>query len=116
MASTEAKAKRKAIALNEMDRLSGLLGEKLKIEVPNVRPTHRDPEFQSIQRVEAVNELLSRMLQSLGVETKADEVPEEQEVDLEHMKKADLLELAQSKGVDVDKTFTKAEIIEALNA
>lgn len=112
MASTEAKARRKALGLNELDRLSGLLGEHLDIEVPDVRARHRDPELQSIQRVEAVNELLAKVLQSVGVEA----APEaEASEDLGHMKKAELLELAEQKGVEVTKSQTKAEIIEALS-
>lgn len=113
MASLEAKAKRKAIALNELDRLSGMLGKHLKIEMPSVRVTNRDPELQGIQRVEAINELLARVLGVSGVEAQ----PETEEpVDLEHMKKADLLGLAKSKNLDVDSSFTKSELIEALNA
>jgi hypothetical protein len=105
MASTEAKARRKAVALADLDRLSGLLGEHLDIEVPNVRSTHRDPELQSIQRVESVNALLAKVLDAVGV--KADD-------DLEGKTKAELLELAESKGVEISRSAKKAEIIEAL--
>lgn len=111
MASHEVKVRRRALALDELSRLSDLLADRLEIEVPNVRAQHRDPELQNIERIEAVNELLTKVLESHGV---ASEV--EQEADLNHMKKAELLELAGSKGVEVNKSATKADIIEALNA
>ena len=121
MATQEAKAVRRAIALNELDRLSGLLAEAFKIELPNLRPTHRDADLQRIQRIEAINELLVKVLEANGVTTQtktpeAEPAAEEEVAGLDHMKKAELLELAKSKNLDVDNSFTKAEIIEALNA
>jgi hypothetical protein len=73
MASKEAKARRRAEALNELDRLSALVADKMGVEVPNLRPTNlrptnRDPELAQIERVEAVNGLLSGVLTASGVE------------------------------------------------
>ena len=70
MASAEKKAKRKAEALNELSRLSGLLAEHLNVEVPDVRVTNRDPELAQIQQVEAINGLLLSFLSAGGVEAK----------------------------------------------
>lgn len=84
MATQEAKAVRRAIALNELDRLSGLLAEAFKIEIPNLRPTHRDPDLQRIQRIEAINGLLVTVLESQGVEVaEAPESPVEAEPEAE---------------------------------
>ena len=113
MASHEVKVKRRALALDELHRLSNLLADRLEIEVPNIRAAHRDPELQNIQRIEAVNELLAKVLESHGLES---ERKPEKEVYLDHMKKAELLEVAESRGVEVNKSATKADIIEALNA
>jgi hypothetical protein len=68
MASKEAKARRRAEALNELDRLSALVADKMGVDVPNLRPTNRDPELAQIERVEAVNGLLSGVLTASGVE------------------------------------------------
>ena len=122
MATVEAKAVRRAIALNELDRLSGLLAEAFKIELGDLRPTHKDPELQTILRVEAINGLLGEVLKASGVETETaetgetetDEAETDAEPDIKHMKKAELLEYAKSKGLDVDNSFTMAEIIEEL--
>lgn len=107
MASVEAKARRKAEGLNELERLSNLLGEHLDIEMPNIRVTDRDPEFQGILRVEAINQVLARVLDSVGVKASGD--------DLESMTKAELLQMAEEKGLEISKSAKKAEIIEALN-
>ena len=117
MASTEAKAVRRALALNELDRLSVLLAEKFEIELPDLRPTHRDPDLQRIQRVEAINDLLMKVLQSVGVDTETEKQSEESEAsNLDEMTKAQLLEEAERRGVEISKSHTKAKIIEALNA
>jgi hypothetical protein len=111
MASHEVKIVRRALALDELNRLSQLLADNLGFEMPDVRITHRDPQLKEIQRIEAINELLKRVLETSGVETEPE--PEAGD-DLEHMKKAELFELAESKGVEVNKSSTKADIIEAI--
>jgi hypothetical protein len=112
MASSEAKVKRRALALNELQRLSDLLADNLEIEMPDLRAKHRDPQLEEIQRIEAVNQLLTGVLTGYGVDTEPKTEPSE---DIEHMTKAQLLELAASKNVEVSKSATKAEIKEALS-
>lgn len=107
MATQAAKTKRRAEALANLARLSELLADNLDIEVPDVKPTHRDPELAQILQLEVINDLLSKILSASGVKT-GDSVDD--------MTKAELLALAQQKGVEVSKSQTKAEIIKALNA
>lgn len=114
MASTEAKAKRRAEGLNSLNRLSELLAEHLGIEVPDVRTTHRDPEFAQIMQIEAINSLLEKVLVANGIEVQP--VDESSELKLESMTKAELLKLAEDRDVVVPKSAKKSEIIEALNA
>lgn len=108
MASTEHKIVRKAQALTELTRLSALLAEHLGIEVPEVSPTSRDTQLIEIMRIEAINELLGKMLTASGIDTN----PESE--DLSHETKAELLRLASERKVEVAKSATKAEIIKAL--
>lgn len=69
MASNAAKARRRAEALNELNRLSGMVAEHVGIEVPDIQPTNnRDPELAQIQQVEAINGLLRDVLKAGGVE------------------------------------------------
>lgn len=110
MASTEAKAKRRAEALNKLSRLSELLADNLNVEVPNIRPSHADPELARILQVEAINGLLEKVLEASGVAT------ESNSENLGSMTKAELLTLADERGIEVPRSATKAKIIEALNA
>ena len=104
MATHEKKVARRAEALKELQRLSSLLAEKFEIEVPNVLPTDRDPEMAQIVQVEAINDLLNRIL--------GDDAKES----LDGLTKAELLEKASEAGVEISKSATKAEIIEAIEA
>lgn len=106
MASKEHKIVKRAQVMAELVRLSGLLAEHLDIEVPDIQVTHRDPELAEIQRIENINTLLTAVLQASDVETE----PES----LAGMTKAQLLDKAAELGIDVNKSATKAEIIEAL--
>lgn len=117
MASLAAKAGRKAKALNELDRLSTLIAKKYKIEVPELRPTSRDPELARILRVEAINDLLGKVLgeEPEAEESAATKEPEEA-ADLDSMTKAELLEEAEVRGIEIAKSHTKAEIIEAIKS
>lgn len=104
MASKEHKIIRRATVLSELSRLSGLLADHLGIEVPDVQVTNRDSELAEIQRIENVNTLLSRVLQ----------VSDVKEGSLVSLTKAQLIELATEKQIEVGKSATKSEIIEAL--
>jgi len=107
MASHAAKAKRRADALDNLSRLSALIAKHFEIPAPSVLPTnHVDPELAQILQVESINELLKTVLDKTGVETEAEL--------LSSMKKAELLQKATEKGVDVPKSAKKAEIVEAL--
>jgi hypothetical protein len=68
MASKEHKVVRRAQALAELGRLSGLLAERLSIQVPDTRITGRDSELAEIQRIEGINGLLNQVLQANEVE------------------------------------------------
>jgi patatin-like phospholipase/acyl hydrolase len=62
MASKEHKIVRRAQAMSELARLSGLLAERLNVEVPNINTTNRDTELAEIQRIENINRLLTQVL------------------------------------------------------
>lgn len=104
MASKENKIIRRASALSELSRLSGLLAEHLDIEVPDVQVTNKDSELAEIQRLENVNSLLAKVLDASDVDVGA----------LSGLTKAQLLDRAASMGIEVSKSATKSEIIEAL--
>jgi|SRR5688572_2677399 len=106
MASKEHKIIRRAQALSELSRLSGLLAEHLDIEVPDVQVTNRDSELAEIQRIENINGLLTKILEASDVETAAES--------LAGMTKAQLLEKAAEMKLDVNKSATKADIIAAI--
>ena len=106
MASKDAKIIRRAQALNELSRLSGLLAEHLEIDVPDVQVTHKDAELAEIQRLENINGLLTQILQASDVES----APET----FAGMTKAELLDKAAEMKIEVSKSATKAEIVEAL--
>jgi hypothetical protein len=72
MASKEHKIVRRAQALAELSRLSGLLAGRFSIGAPNVRTTNRDGELAEIQRVESINGLLNQVLQSTTQSEMAD--------------------------------------------
>lgn len=63
MASKENKIVRRAQAMSELTRLSDLLAQQLKVEMPDVQATNRDNELAEIQRIENINKLLSRVLE-----------------------------------------------------
>jgi hypothetical protein len=106
MASRDHKIVRRAQALSELSRLSGLLAEHLDIEVPDVQSANRDNELAEIQRIENINALLAQILQASNVETEIDT--------LAGLTKAQLLEKAAAANLGVSKTAKKAEIIEAI--
>lgn len=64
MASKEHKIVRKAQAMSELSRLSGLLAKHLGIEVPDVQARNRDSELEEIQRIEGINGLLTQVLET----------------------------------------------------
>lgn len=68
MASKEHKIVRRAQALAELSRLSGLLAERFNVGYPNVRVANRDGELIEIQRIEGINRLLNQVLQANEVE------------------------------------------------
>jgi hypothetical protein len=90
VASKENKIIRRAQALNELSRLSQLLADNLKVEVPDVRVTNRDADLGEIQRIESINELLAKVLESSGVKATVEPAPEvtEEVKELETVKKA----------------------------
>lgn len=107
MASHAAKAKRRAEALDNLQRLSSLIAKHFEMPQPSVLPVnHVDPELGQIQQVESINALLRDVLEKTGMDTEAEI--------LGSMKKAELLQKAAEKGVDVPKSAKKADIIEAL--
>ena len=62
MASRDSKIVRRAQAMTEMARLSGLLAERLNIETPVIDATNRDAELAEIQRLENINGLLAKLI------------------------------------------------------
>jgi hypothetical protein len=64
MASKEHKIVRRAQALAELSRLSGLLAERLSVEAPTAQVNSRDGELAEIQRIEGINGLLNQVLQA----------------------------------------------------
>lgn len=64
MASKDHKIVRRAQAMTEMARLSGLLAEKLGIEAPVINAANRDAELAEIQRIEGINGLLNKVLEA----------------------------------------------------
>lgn len=109
MASNAAKVKRRAVALNELARLSALIAEHLEVEVPDVRPANRDPEMAQIERIESINDLLGKVLTASGI----DPVPPKED-EFAGMTKAQLIETATERGIPVNKSMTKAELIELI--
>lgn len=71
MASREHKIVRRAEALAELSRLSGLIAERYDLQVMDAQISNRDAELAEIQRLENVNGLLGQLLQVQAV--KADE-------------------------------------------
>jgi hypothetical protein len=111
MATQAAKAERRAVGLNELKRLTVLIAEHLNVDVPDVLGVNnRDPELAQIQQIELINDLLTKVLESNGVGT----APPDPSDELAHMTKAQLLQKADAEGVEVPKSATKAQIIEAL--
>ena len=106
MASKEHKIVHRAQVMAELGRLSGLLADHLDIEVPDVQVTNRDPELAEIQRIENINVLLTKVLEAGNVETTGESFA--------GMTKAQLLEKAAEMKLDLSKSATKAEIVEAL--
>jgi hypothetical protein len=64
MASKDHKIVRRAEALNELSRLSGLLAGRLNVASPDVQSFNRDSELAEIQRIEGINGLLSKLLEA----------------------------------------------------
>ncbi len=69
MASREHKIVRRAEAMTQLGFLSSLLAEHLKVSLPDVAATHRDPELAEIQRIENINALLEKAVEAVSVET-----------------------------------------------
>jgi hypothetical protein len=72
MASKEHKIVRRAQALAELSRLSGLLAGRFNVECPNMRTANHDGELAEIQRIEGINGLLNQVLQSTTQSEMAD--------------------------------------------
>jgi hypothetical protein len=106
MASRDHKIVRRAQALSELSRLSGLLAEHLDIEVSDIQVTNRDNELAEIQRIENINSLLQQILQASNVETERGT--------LAGLTKAELLEKAVEMNLEIGKSATKAEIVAAI--
>lgn len=64
MATAEKKAVRKAQALNRLDDLAVQLGERLGVEVPDLKLKGGDPELAQIQQMEATGDLLDSILKA----------------------------------------------------
>lgn len=72
MASRDHKIVRRAEAMGELSRLSGLLAERLNIEAPDTQATNRDSELAEIQRIENINKLLARLLEVSKAESESE--------------------------------------------
>ncbi|HEX5704867.1 MAG TPA: Rho termination factor N-terminal domain-containing protein [Pyrinomonadaceae bacterium] len=88
--------------------------------MPDSAVSNRDSQLAEIQRIEGINELLEKVLKASDVEvpdaeleTEAPNTPDTRP-DLSGMTKAELLEHAESEGIEVARSKTKAEIIEAI--
>lgn len=68
MASTGAKAVRRARALSRLDDLAVQLGEKMGVTVPDLRLKGGDPELAQVQQMEATADLLESVLKASGSE------------------------------------------------
>jgi hypothetical protein len=66
MATAEKKAVRRAQALNRLDDLAVQLGEKLGVEVPDLRLKGGDAGLAQIQQMEATGDLLEAILNAGG--------------------------------------------------
>lgn len=78
MASTAAKARRKAEAVNRLDDLAVQVAERFGVQVPDLRVTAKDPELEQIQQMEATAELLAAIIESQSEpEAAATEAPAE---------------------------------------
>lgn len=64
MASRDSKIVRRAQAMTELARLSGLLAEYLNIEAPVIEAANRDAELAEIQRIENINGMLMKMMEA----------------------------------------------------
>jgi len=72
MATVRAKALRRGLALNRLDELARQLGERLKVQVPNLRPiSNHDHELEQIIQMEAINALLGSVVDALDKKKKA---------------------------------------------
>lgn len=81
MASRDHKIVRRAQALTELGRLSESLAERFNIQSPHTQVTNKDLELAEIQRLEGINELLSRVLETDPVEP---EKPEKSKKSVKH--------------------------------
>jgi hypothetical protein len=68
MASKEHKIVRKAQALSELGRLSDQLAERLGIEVTKAQINNKDSQLAEIQRIESINDLLTKALETTEVQ------------------------------------------------
>jgi hypothetical protein len=64
MASKEHKIIRRAQALADLAKLSDLLAERFNVTAPETQVTSRDSELTEIQRIESINELLTKILEA----------------------------------------------------
>lgn len=71
MASKDHKIVRRAQAMAELSRLSGLLAEQLSIEVPIIEAANRDTELAEIHRIENINGLLAKLIEASESEPKS---------------------------------------------
>lgn len=64
MASKEHKIVRRAEAMAQLGMLSKLLAERFSLEAIDMNVTNRDAELAEIQRIESVNQLLTKVLEA----------------------------------------------------
>jgi len=65
MASKDHKIVRRAKAMTELGRLSGILAEHLNVEPLDINVANRDAELAEIQRIENINGLLGLLAEVL---------------------------------------------------
>ncbi len=66
MATRSAIAARQAAALERIERAAAELAHMLRVVLPDLRVTNRDPEMAKAQRLEAEAEFLEAILARLG--------------------------------------------------
>ena len=65
MASATSIAIRRLEAIERLQTAAATLGERLGVDVPDLRPAHRDPDIARAMEIEAVAGLLEDVVSSL---------------------------------------------------